>query len=718
MPKHRKLQILETMKHKLTLLLVFLNLFLFESFSQPFATITSNEITFDNGVIKRVISLKSTNGIVSTFFSVKEDSANFLTTATSEFSFIVNGKEVNGFDKWQVLSAKPIDDPSGGNGVLLVLKHPEITLQISVTYLLYKNLPFIRKKIAFINTGNKDLNLEGLNTERISIASMNTGTECWVLQNYARQKSLGLFEGNWYDPLVVVYDNRYNRGVVLGNEAPGVMKRTTAFLKPDELTIGLTMPQQNFCFRKWLKSKETWESPWAFTGLYKGSDPSVILNGPVNDFVRRHLGTRLSAIPEKPVFVYNTWEPFWHNINEKMMYELIDAAAECGAEEFVIDDGWQSSYGDWGINKEKFPNGLKPVFDYIKSKGMKPGVWISLAAAESVSKVYKEHPEWLVRKTDGSPINLHADTDKMYDWESYSMCMTTGWRDYIKGVILKMVKEYGLEYIKADFAAVSGAYTTDKTRSGCHAKNHSHRDRPESMLEMYRATWQLFDELHQEAPNLFIDCTFETMGALQLIDFDMCKHAEGNWLSNFCETAPLGTLRVRQMAWWRSPVIPATAMVIGNQRLDDPEFLYSLKSLSGTLPIVLGDPRQLSTDKRKEINSWASWLRAMQTKHDFMSYRQDLTGFGEPMEGGWDGFQRINSETQSGGIVGVFRHGAMETHRNVHVKYLNPNAAYEVKQAPDGKTVFSSNGEELMKKGFTVTLEKSFDGAVFEISQK
>ena len=176
------------------------------------------------------------------------------------------------------------------------------------------------------------------------------------------------------------------------------------------------------------------------------------------------------------------------------------------------------------------------------------------------------------------------------------MCMTTGWRNYIKSVILKMVKEYGLEYIKADFAAVTGAYTTDKTRSGCHAKNHTHKDRNESMLEMYQATWQLFDELHQEAPNLFIDCTFETMGALQLIDLDMCKHAEGNWLSNFSEKAPLGSLRVRHMSWWRSPVIPATAMVIGNQHLDDPNFELSLMSLTGSLPIVLGDPRLLSKD--------------------------------------------------------------------------------------------------------------------------
>ncbi len=47
----------------------------------------------------------------------------------------------------------------------------------------------------------------------------------------------------------------------------------------------------------------------------------------------------------------------------------------------------------------------------------------------------------------------------------------------------------------------------------------------------------------------------------------------------------------------------------------------------------------------------------MQDRHDYMMYRQDLAGFGEPQEGQWDGFQRINTDTKSGGIVGVFRQG-------------------------------------------------------------
>jgi alpha-galactosidase len=688
--------------------------------AQPFVQWDNQLMVLDNGVIRRVIqSDQSTNGFCSKSLKIINDDQEFLAPGSEEFSFTLDGKTQSGTQSWKVISVSEIAGENEGKGAQVVLESRENSLRISITYLLYPELPIIRKKIIFTNLSDHDRCLESVDIENLRFDRSGTGTESWIMHDYARQKSLGQYISNWYDPVVIVHEIVLHRGIILGNEAPGVMKRTTAFLKPDQVTAGLTHADQNFSFRKWLKPGIPWESTWVFTGIYTGSDdPYAALNGPVSDYVRRHLGTRLSKIPEKPVFVYNTWEPFLHNINDRLVREVADAAAECGIEEFIIDDGWRTSYGDWDIDSVKFPGGLKPVFDYIKLKGMKPGLWISLAAAESNSKVFREHPEWLVRGANGSPINLHADNDMMFGWESYSMCMTTGWYDYIKGVILNLVKEHGLQYIKGDFAAVTGAYSTDKTRSGCHATNHPlHSDRNESLLEMYRSTWQLFDDLHAEAPGLFIDCTFETMGALQLIDLDMCKHAEGNWLSNFSERAPGGSLRVRQMAWWRTPVIPASALVIGNQKFEDPEFELSLMSLTGSLPIVLGDPRQLSPEQRGRMKSWADWMRNMQVKHDFMSFRQDLKGYGEPAEGNWDGFQRINSETTSGGIVGIFRQGSHETRRMVTVQFLDPAAVYEVRKAPQGEAIFRGTGDQLGRTGFSIELPMLYDGGVFEISK-
>jgi len=413
--------------------------------------------------------------------------------------------------------------------------------------------------------------------------------------------------------LVFVHNSDWQSGIVIGNEASGVIKRTAVFWEAPEITAGLTHKVDRFPFRKWIAPQGSFETPQVFTMVYNNhKNADEILNTSVPDFIRKHMGIRLSELKEKPTFVYNTWHPFEKNINEKLVMELAKSAADAGMKEFIIDDGWQDNYGDWGINYTKFPNGLKPVFDYIKSLGMKPGLWISVGSASSSSKVYHEHPEWFVKDEKGNYANLQIDN---YDDEVRSACFSTGWKDYIRNILLNLALENGLEYMKLDFAVVTSAYVFDHTKSGCYATNHAgHADRPESFYVNYQRMWDLFDELHQAKPSLFIDCTFETMGGLQLIDYAMLKHAEGNWMSNFLAPDEQYDLRIRNMAWWRSPAISATALVIGNPRMDDKGWEMHIKSLAGALPIMLGDPRQLSSVDFKRNRQWAYWIPQIKEK--------------------------------------------------------------------------------------------------------
>jgi len=100
-----------------------------------------------------------------------------------------------------------------------------------------------------------------------------------------------------------------------------------------------------------------------------------------------------------------------------------------------------------------------------------------------------------------------------------------------------------------------------------------------------------------------------------------------------------------------------------------------------------------------------------------MSFRQDLPGFGEPMEGSWDGFQRINIETKGGGIIAVFRHGSVETKRIVTVKYLDPVKNYQIKTM-DGKVVTTLAGYDLQTKGFELNLDGLYSGELYEVSEE
>ncbi|MBE2212861.1 MAG: alpha-galactosidase [Opitutaceae bacterium] len=649
---------------------------------------------------------------------------------TGEFRFTVGGDICAGIGGGSVQGCRRETGPDGGDGASIEVQWPN-GLRARVIYLLYPGLPVIRKRIAFHNAGTSDLALENLDVETLALSVGDTHGQIYT--DYGRRMKIGPYIGDWQDSLAILHflssdmgPARAPWGIACGNEAPGVTKRFTAFAgSGNRINLGLTHVEQAYGFRKWLRPGEGWTSPATFIAPYAwNADPAAVLDGPVNDFVRRHMGIRLARIERRPTFVYNTWNPFRRDIDEKLIGELAVCAAEMGVEEFIIDDGWQANatgssdphpIGDWLVDRRKFPRGLKPVFDHIRSLGMKPGLWFSLGAVSTTSEVAARHPEWLARDRHGAPVNLHSSLDR----KRVTACLGTGWRDHFRDIVLQMVRENGLGYIKLDLAIVTSAYVHDAAVSGCHATDHpGHRDGPESCYTQYERMWELFDELHAAAPDLFIDCTFEAMGKLQLVDYSMCQHAEGNWLSNFEERSPIGGWRVRQMAWWRSPAMPATALIIGNQMLEDPEWELSMQSLAGTLPIFLGDLRRVGAEQRHHVGLWAAWLKKMERAHVCSLFRQDLPGFGEPREGAWDGFARLNTETRSGGFVAVFRQHAREGERRVFVPALDPEGTYLVTRAPEGASVATLSGRALAEEGFAVALIRPADGAIFEINRQ
>ena len=59
------------------------------------------------------------------------------------------------------------------------------------------------------------------------------------------------------------------------------------------------------------------------------------------------------------------------------------------------------AWGDWEGN-ERFPHGMKWLAEKIKAHGFKPGIWIAPYVISEQSDVFRQHPEWLLRRRDGS----------------------------------------------------------------------------------------------------------------------------------------------------------------------------------------------------------------------------------------------------------------------------------------------------------------------------
>lgn len=705
------------MKKALILTLLFFTVTEAYAVINPFAKWTRTELVLCNSIVRRIIKLPTEGGHFLTIsYHPLNGEFNSLSDTLTDFQFEVNDKIYSGRGLWELVNIQVITDDYEGSGAAVKLLSKDKKIELTLKFLMYPRSPAVRKSLVIKNLTDKSVKLESVDIEKFEVPAYYPVTYSWIFHDYGRRRFIGPYDGGKQDALIIVHDMNREQGIVLGNEATGVMKHTSVFYEEQDICLGLTHKNSLFPFRKWIAKEESFETPQVFTMVYnRQKTPELIFNISIPDFVRKNMGIRLSELNNKPTFIYNTWEPFYKNINEKLVMELAKAAANAGMKEFIIDDGWQDNYGDWNVDMKKFPNGLKPVFDYIKSLGMKPGLWVSIGSASPDSKVYRSHPEWFVLDKNGNPTSLHAPDDK----EKYTACFGTGWYDYIKKILLKLSADYGLEYYKLDFTVVTSAYTYDHTESGCYATDHpGHKDHNESLYTNYEQLWQLFDELHKAIPDLFIDCTFEILGGTQLIDYALLKHAEGDWLSNFEGSAGEKTdIRIRNMAWWRSPAIPATALIIGNPQMQDSCWETHINSISGALPIMLGDPRKLSDSDLKKYRSYADWLQLMESKYNIMSFRQDLPGFGEPMEGMWDGFQRINTEIKNGGIIGIFRHGSVETNRVVTVSWLDPERTYDVKKM-DGQIIATSTGKELKSKGFIVNLKGLYSGELYEICGK
>jgi len=259
-------------------------------------------------------------------------------------------------------------------------------LELKVSYYLYPKLPVIRKEIEVLNISRSELRLEALFSEKLVLDLNFVESACFT--NYGRQKHLGSYVGNWDDPLLAIHNYHYSRGLLVGNEAPGVLKHVDYNVNINEVNAGLTQLSDPYPFRKYIASGKAWKAPAVFLIPYsRYPDPAPVINTTLADFQRRHMALRIYKTPHRASFMYNTWLPFRDQYNDTLIEAVAAAAARCGIRQFVLDCGWNvtnkslgksvswlNNCGDWIPDPAKFPHGLKPVFDSVRRLGMEPGL--------------------------------------------------------------------------------------------------------------------------------------------------------------------------------------------------------------------------------------------------------------------------------------------------------------------------------------------------------
>ena len=445
-------------------------------------------------------------------------------------------------------------------------------LDIKLNYLFAKNCKTLRAWVEVTNISPNDVGLEYISSFALTGLADNrteaVDLDCRLMIPY---NGWGR-EFNWSDLTLGDLGYRFNHSAASNRIA---FSNSGTWSTKETLPMGcFYTPSQNKALLWQIESNTSWSweiSDTDFLLYLRLSGPSEVYNNwwknlkPGESFesakaaisfgkdfnsalaemtaYRRLIAHRVHSDLNNPV-IFNDYR---HCINAEPTTEkllpIIDEAAKAGCEIFVIDAGWYADMGGWWNTigayeeaKTRFPNGFKEVFDYIRQKGMHPGLWVEPEDIGIGSEKLSEFD-------DDAFFVRHGK--RVIDRGRYQFDMRNPKvRAHLTGIIDRLIANYGLEYIKFDYnidAGVGTEINSDSVGDG--------------LYENGLATVAWIDELQAKYPNLIIEnCSSGGMRAdyMQLQHYSVQSLTdvwENRCLVQLAAASPTGVLPEQACVW-------------------------------------------------------------------------------------------------------------------------------------------------------------------------
>ncbi|WP_208591825.1 alpha-galactosidase [Gracilibacillus suaedae] len=145
----------------------------------------------------------------------------------------------------------------------------------------------------------------------------------------------------------------------------------------------------------------------------------------------------------------NNWEGTYFDFDEEKILEMAKQSNKLGVELFVLDDGWfgkrnddTTSLGDWFVNDDKLPNGITGLAEKVTDLGMDFGLWFEPEMVSKVSKLYEEHPDWIIHVPNRNPS--HGRNQYVLDFSRKEVV------DTLYHMIAEILRDAPISYVKWD----------------------------------------------------------------------------------------------------------------------------------------------------------------------------------------------------------------------------------------------------------------------------
>lgn len=263
-----------------------------------------------------------------------------------------------------------------------------------------------------------------------------------------------------------------------------------------------------------LRPGEEYSTPWAYAAY---SDRGI--DGVSAAFHRWLRSRPQHPGPDRPrPIVLNTWEAVYFDHDMGRLTALADAAAEIGAERYVLDDGWfrhrrddHAGLGDWYVDEGVYPDGLTPLIDHVTGLGMQFGLWVEPEMVNPDSDLYRAHPDWILAA--GGRIPPPARRQQVLDVSNPDVYA------YLLERLDSLLTEHDISYLKWD-------HNRDLVEAGRSAAGH---DGPPGVHFQTLAVYRLIDELKSRHPNVEIE---SCSGGGARVDLGILQRTDRVWGSD------------------------------------------------------------------------------------------------------------------------------------------------------------------------------------------
>lgn len=310
----------------------------------------------------------------------------------------------------------------------------------------------------------------------------------WASHGYRVEKfgNVGSMPVRRYFPFLALEDSKSGKFTGIMLYAPNSWQIEIIVKEENSLTITGGIADRDFGhWTKEIASGSSFTAPRAII-----AEGESLLD--VCDKLVKATTVNASPVDDHMGITFNEYCTTWGNPTIDNLKKIADKLEGKGIQYLVMDSGWYlegdsqwwENRGDWIVNTDRFPNGLKELADYIRDKGMIPGMWFEPEVVSFKAHNYEEKKEHVLHK-DGIPITIAGC--RFWDMED-------AWvKEFLKEKVIDTLKDNGFGYIKVDY--------NDTIGIGC--------DGDESFGENLRnklsGTLEFFNRMREEIPELVIE---------------------------------------------------------------------------------------------------------------------------------------------------------------------------------------------------------------------